>query len=125
MECREGFCSFSDVRRRYGASKTDSVTGEISIRHAQADEGGFWNQRDLRALVQGIGSWNEIIAAFGGRLKDLLGDGSLGVEFAIAQYPNFEQLEAAGQAKLPPAYDKLAALIGRVAQKTPMQKAAA
>jgi hypothetical protein len=89
------------------------------------DEGGFWNQRDLRALVQGIGSWNEMIAAFGGRLKDLLGDGSLGIESEIAQYPNFEQLEAAGQAKLPPAYDKLAALIGRVAQKTPMQKAAA
>ena len=42
------------------------------------DEGGFWNKRDLRALVQEIGSWNEMIAAFGGRLKDLLGDGLLG-----------------------------------------------
>ena len=90
-----------------------------------SDEGGFWQKRDLRALVQEIGSWNEMLAAFGGRLKDLLGDGSLGLESAIAQYPNFEQLEAAGQDKLPPGYDKLARLIGRVAGKTQPEKAAA
>jgi hypothetical protein len=89
------------------------------------DEGGFWQTRDLRALVQQIGSWNELLAAFGGRFKDLLGDGSLGVESAIAQYPDFEQLEAAGQDKLPSGYDKLVRLIGRVARKTPPEKAAA
>ena len=55
-----------------------------------------------------------MIAAFGGKLKDLLGDGPLGVQSAIAQYPNFEQLEAAGESKLPPGMKKLARLIGRV-----------
>jgi hypothetical protein len=79
-----------------------------------SDEGGFWEKRNLPALVQEIGSWNEMIAAFGGKLKDLVGDGALRVESAITEYPNFEQLEAAGQEKLPPGYEELARLIGRV-----------
>jgi hypothetical protein len=79
-----------------------------------SDEGGFWEQRNLPALVREIGSGNELLAAFGGKLKDLLGDGPLGVQSAIAQYPNFEQLEAAGESKLPPGCEQLVKLIGRV-----------
>ena len=79
-----------------------------------SDEGDFWEKRNLPALVEEIGSWNEMIAAFGGKLKDLLGDGALRVEAAITEYPNFEQLEAAGESKLPPGYRELARLIGRV-----------
>jgi hypothetical protein len=86
------------------------------------DEGGFWQKRDLKALVQEIGSWNEMIAAFGGRLKDLIGEG---VESPITQYRNFEQLEAAGQDKLPPDYEKLARLIGRVVRSVHSEQAAA
>jgi hypothetical protein len=81
------------------------------------DEGDFWQERDLQSLVQEIGSWNEMIAAFGGKLKDLLGDGQLGVQSPITQYPNFEQLEAAGQDKLPPGYEKLFRLIQRVGRQ--------
>lgn len=76
-----------------------------------SDEGHFWEQRDLPALVQAIGSWNEMIAAFGGKLEDLFGDG---LQSAIANYPNFEQLEAAGEAKLPPGCQELVRLIGQV-----------
>ncbi len=79
-----------------------------------SDEGGFWQQRSLPALVAEIGSWNEMIAAFGGKLKDLLGDGPAGVQSAIANYPNFEQLEAAGESKLPAEIHELVRLIGRV-----------
>jgi hypothetical protein len=79
-----------------------------------SDEGDFWEKRNLPALVEEIGSWNEMIAAFGGKLKDLVGDGGLQVEAAITEYPNFEQLEAAGQDKLPPGYKELARLIGQV-----------
>ena len=82
-----------------------------------SDEGDFWQKRDIKALVQEIGSWNEMIAAFGGKLKDLLGDGPLGVQSVITQYQNFEQLEAAGQDKLPPEYQKLFKLIGRVGRE--------
>jgi hypothetical protein len=81
------------------------------------NQGGFRQKRDIKALVQEIGSWNELIAAVGGKLKDLLGDGPLGVQAAITQYRNFEQLEAAGQDKLPPEYQKLFELIGRVGQE--------
>ena len=81
------------------------------------DEGHFWEKRDLQALVREIGSWNEMIAAFGGRLKDLLGDGALVAESAISRYPNFEQLEAAGQKKLPPGFEMLAKLIARVGKR--------
>jgi hypothetical protein len=87
---------------------------ELGCLERVSDEGGFWENRDLPALVQEIGSWNEMIAAFGGKLKDLLGDGPLGVQSAIAQYPNFEQLEAAGQSKLPPGCEELVKLIGKV-----------
>lgn len=79
-----------------------------------SDEGGFWERRDLSALVQEIGSWNEMLAAFGGKLKDLLGEGPSGVQSAITRYPNFEQLEAAGQDQLPPGYEQLVKLLGRV-----------
>ena len=71
----------------------------------------------IKALVQEIGSWNEMIAAFGGELKDLLGGGPLGVQSPITQFLNFEQLEAAGLGQLPPGYEKLAKLIERVGRE--------
>ena len=83
-----------------------------------SDEGGFWDKRNVPALVQEVGSWNEMIAALGGKLKDLLGDGTLGLESAIAQYPNLEQLEAAGQAKLPAGVESLVELIRRVTPRS-------
>jgi hypothetical protein len=81
------------------------------------DEGDFWQKRDIKALVQEIGSWNEMIAALGGGLKDLVGDGPAGVQSPITQYQNFEQLELAGQDKLAPGYEKLFKLIRRVGRE--------
>jgi len=75
------------------------------------DEGKFWENRNIEQLTNEVGSWNQMIAALGGRLKDLLGDG---VDTAIAGFPNFEQLEAAGQSQLPPESEQLAQLIKRV-----------
>ena len=79
-----------------------------------SDEGGFWERRDVAALVNEIGSWNQMIAAFGGKLKDVLGDG---VEMPIAEFPNFESLELAGQSQLPPEIEQLARLIKSVSRK--------
>ena len=78
------------------------------------DEGKFWQQRDIVALVNEIGSWNELIAAFGGRLKDIAGEA---VEMPISQFPTFEQLEAAGQDRLPPEIAVLTRLLDRVAKE--------
>ena len=83
------------------------------------DEGHFWETRDVPALVNEIGSWNEMIAAFGGKLKDLLGDSGLAWQSAISEFPNFEHLAAAGQTKLPPGTEALARLIQRVAHEKP------
>jgi hypothetical protein len=80
-----------------------------------SDEGKFWERRNIEELVKEIGSWNQMIAAFGGKLKDVLGGG---VEMPIADYPDFEQLEMAGQKQLPPEIEQLAQLIKQVSQKS-------
>ena len=83
------------------------------------DEGGFWEKRHLQGLVEQVGSWNEMLAAFAVRLKDLVTDSPMTVESPIADYPNFEPLEAAGQKLLPPEFEELARLIGRVRHSSP------
>jgi hypothetical protein len=58
------------------------------------DEGGFFEHRDAGRLAAEVAELNRGIAAFAGRLKDILGD-----DFAaeITKYPNFERLEAEGR----------------------------
>lgn len=73
-----------------------------------SDEGHFWDNRDLKTLMAEIGSWNEMIAAFGGVLKEMAG---VEVQSAITEFPNFEQLEAAGQDKIPAGMVELSRLI--------------
>jgi hypothetical protein len=87
---------------------------ELGCLKCVSDEGHFWEKRDLEALGKEIGSWNEMMAAFGGCLKDMAGDYSGMIEMPISQFPNFEKLEAAGQDKLPPALAQLAKLARQV-----------
>ena len=61
-----------------------------------SDEGGFWEKRDVEALAQEVGQWNEMLAGLAGRLKDLAGDQVLA---EIAKFPDFEHLEAKGAPK--------------------------
>ena len=58
------------------------------------DEAQFWDNRDIQALVETVGRWNREIAALVGQWKDQIGG-----DFAapIAEYPNFERLEAEGR----------------------------
>jgi hypothetical protein len=86
---------------------------QLGCLESASDEGGFWEGRNLEALVKEVGSWNQMIAAFGGKLKDLLGGG---IEMPIANYPYFERLELAGQSLLPPEMEQLAKLIKQVCQ---------
>ncbi len=66
---------------------------ELGILGTVSDEGGYWESRDVKALVQEVGEWNEQIAGLVGQMKDLLGGG---VEAPITQYSDFEHLEARG-----------------------------
>ena len=53
---------------------------------------------DVKALVQEVGEWNEMVAAKFGALNDLLrsSDSSLQVEAPISRFPDFEHLEFRG-----------------------------
>jgi hypothetical protein len=61
------------------------------------DEGGYWQQRDIEALVKEVGSWNEFLAGFTSQLRDLHGKA---LESAITQFPDYEHLEAKGLEQL-------------------------
>jgi hypothetical protein len=66
----------------------------IGILEAVKDEGHFWENRDVKALVETVGKWNRHIAGLVGQYKDNIG----GVIAApIAEYPDFEHLEAEGR----------------------------
>jgi hypothetical protein len=54
---------------------------------------------DVRALVEEVGEWNEMIAATFGALNDTLkvSGSPLGVESPISAFPDFEHLEFKGQ----------------------------
>jgi hypothetical protein len=60
------------------------------------DEGNYFSDRDIPALLREIGQWNEMIAGLGGSLKDALGEG---VASPIFNYSNFEHLEARDHAR--------------------------
>lgn len=66
----------------------------LGILGTVTDEGGFWENRDVRALAQQVGDWNEMIAGVVGQLKDALGPNFVA---QITKFPNFEQLEARGR----------------------------
>jgi hypothetical protein len=68
----------------------------LGILQSVSDEGDCWQKRDIKALAQEVGQWNEMIAAEAGQLKDLLGEG---LQAEILKYPDYEHLEAAGQVR--------------------------
>lgn len=51
---------------------------------------------NVKALAEEIGEWNEMIAAFGGALKDTVAKTGMSVESPITSYSNFEELEFRG-----------------------------
>lgn len=67
---------------------------ELGILANVSDEGDYWEKRDIKALAQEVGEWNEGMAGLVGQLKDMFG-GSF--DAPIAQFPDFEHLEARGR----------------------------
>lgn len=84
-------CHLGIIRILEFIKATELATVEVS------DEGGYWEQRDVKALVQEVGEWNEFIAGFTGQLREAIGPE---LEAAITNSPNFEHLEAKGLARL-------------------------
>ena len=61
------------------------------------DEGGYWDQRDIKALTQEVGEWNEFMAGFTNEIRKSCGEELVS---AITSFPNFEHLEAKGLDRL-------------------------
>jgi len=70
------------------------IAQSLGLEVAVSDEGRFWEERSVEKLAREIGEWNELIAGFGGQLKDALGGTVSG---PIFKFPNFEHLEARGR----------------------------
>ena len=66
----------------------------LGILEDVSDEGGFWEGRDVQALAQEVGNWNNMIAGFAGQIKDWFGDQFVA---EITDFPDFEHLKAKGR----------------------------
>ena len=76
------------------------------------DEGDFWTKRDVKALVEEVGQWDQMIAGLFGVLKDATPTG-LVVDSAMAGRPDFEKLEAKAQS------GEIGKLLGRIRDHLP------
>jgi len=78
---------------------------------------------DVKALVEEVGSWNEMIATTFGAMNDLLkaNGSSLALEAPISSFPNFEHLEFRGQQN----HQYLAPFLQAMKQMADEQRAAA
>ena len=76
------------VIRLLDAAKAIGILEEVK------DGGGFWENRDVKALVETVGQWNRHIAGIVGQFKDQFGGTTIA---PITEYPNFEHLEAEGR----------------------------
>ena len=79
-------CHLSVIRLldRPGAGILESVT----------DEGGYWEKRDVKALVETVGQWNIGLAGIVGQFKDQFPGQIIA---PITEFPDFEHLEADGR----------------------------
>jgi hypothetical protein len=70
----------------------------LNVLHEVCDEGGYWDGRDVKALVEEVAEWNSMIAGFVGQMTDQIGEDRREAMSEIAKFPNFENLEAKGRA---------------------------
>jgi hypothetical protein len=82
------------------------------------DEGEFWTKRDVKALAEEVGQWDQMIAAMFGTMKDAAPEGVL--ESPIQNRADFEHLEMKG---LQAGYGKMTGKIRDYLTKLKLPKA--
>lgn len=87
-------CHLSIVKLLDFAAKTGLAQVEVK------DEGGYWQERDLKKLAETVGEWNEMIAAMVGQFTDAAKALGASSEAAISGFQTFEHLEAKGLKRL-------------------------
>ncbi len=99
--CKTQYASKSDVggvanfvRCHLAVIRMLDQAKAMGILEAVQDESHFWDNRDVKGLVETVGQWNAHIAGLVGQYYDRLG-GILSAP--ITEYPNFEHLEAEGR----------------------------
>lgn len=70
--------------------KAQDIGFEVTVH----DEGEFWTKRDVKALAETVGQWDQMIAAMFGTMKDAAPEGVL--ESPIQNRADFEHLEMKG-----------------------------
>jgi len=79
-----------------------------------SDEGDFWTKRDVKALAEEVGQWDQMIAAQFGLLKDATPEG-VTVESPMSGRPDFEELEAQAQ------NTEIGKIVGKIRDYLPMK----
>jgi hypothetical protein len=82
LRCHLSLVALLDYAKELG------VLGDVN------DEGGYFEKRDVQALVKEVGEWNQMIAGAVGQMKDSFGGT---IEAEITKFSNFEHLEAKGR----------------------------
>jgi len=77
------------IIRLLDAAKMIGVLDEVK------DEGHFWDNRDVKALVETVGQWNTGLAGLTGLIKDKF-PGQI-IAAPMTEFPNFEHIEAEGR----------------------------
>lgn len=67
---------------------------DIGFQVTVYDEGEFWTKRNVKALAETIGQWDQMLAAMFGAMKDASPEGVL--ESPIQNRADFEHLEMKG-----------------------------
>ncbi len=94
LQCHLSVIAMLDVAKRIGFDVTVN------------DESDYFEKRVVHGLVKAIGEWDQLIAGFGGVLKDAAESAGMKLEAPIFDRKDFEQLEAKGQSQLPPGFGK-------------------
>jgi hypothetical protein len=94
LRCHLSVIAMLDAAKRIGFEATVN------------DEADYFEKRDVHGLVKAIGEWDQMIAAFGGSLKDAAGVAGMTIESPIFDRKDFEQLEMKGQSQLPPSWNQ-------------------
>lgn len=73
----------------------------LGILQSVSDDGSYWENRDIEALINALEKHNALVAAIVGQIGDVLNKAGKGeAQAPITSYPNFEYLEAEGRMKL-------------------------
>lgn len=72
---------------------------------------------DINKLIEQCGVYNRMVAGMFGSMKDAMGASGIGLVSPIAQFPNFEHLEADFRAEHGDKFDTLLKTLGEMAKK--------